>query len=198
MGRRSFFRPAPVLTCGGRSGRETCRSDSWPPDRPVSPSVGTPRGAHLSEWFDGHTTDVQKVTAANCVRQRNDTCPLFKGGPGVRAALSRPSRRGRVPRKALDRVADAVRPHGLEWIVSWWSWIVVAVGLMAAAIAVQFDEPWLEVLGAAAFLILFAWMVVVLRRGTGAAKSELLRSELSPRTHSSSTTRVSTTPPRDP
>lgn len=81
--------------------------------------------------------------------------------------------------------------------MSWWSWIVVAVGLMAAAIAVQFDEPWLEVVGAAAFLVLFAWVVVVLRRGTGAAKSELLRSELSPGIHSSSNARVSTTPPHD-
>ena len=89
-------------------------------------------------------------------------------------------------------------PPPSDWsgIVSWWSWIVVAVGLMAAAIDVQFDEPWLEVLGTAAFLILFAWMVVVLRRGTGAAKSELLRPELSPRTHASNT-RVPTSSPRD-
>jgi hypothetical protein len=47
--------------------------------------------------------------------------------------------------------------------VSWLSWIVVALGLIAAVIAVQFDEPWLEIAGATAFVLLFAWVVVALR-----------------------------------
>jgi hypothetical protein len=78
--------------------------------------------------------------------------------------------------------------------VSWSSWIVVVfglIGLIAAAIAVQFDEPWLEVAGAAAFLILFAWIVVSLRAGASSVKSELLRS-----VHSSKT-RVATSRPHD-
>lgn len=80
-----------------------------------------------------------------------------------------------------------------DWsrIVSWSSWIVVVFGLIAAAIAVQFDEPWLELAGAAAFLILFAWMVVALRAGASSVKSELLRS-----VHSSQT-RVATSRPHD-
>ena len=65
------------------------------------------------------------------------------------------------------------------------------MGLIAAAIAVQFDEPWLEVAGATAFLILFAWMVVALRAGAGSVKSELLGSV------QSSTTRVATGRPHD-
>ena len=69
--------------------------------------------------------------------------------------------------------------------MSWSSWIVVVVGVIAAAIAVQFDEPWLEVAGAAAFLILFAWMVVALRAGASSVKSELLRSVHSSKTRSS-------------
>lgn len=75
--------------------------------------------------------------------------------------------------------------------MSWSSWIVVVFGLIAAAIAVQFDEPWLELAGAAAFLILFAWMVVALRAGASSVKSELLRS-----VHSSKT-RVATSRPHD-
>ena len=47
--------------------------------------------------------------------------------------------------------------------MSGWSWIVVALGLIAAVIAVQFDEPWLELSGAATFVLLFAWVVVALR-----------------------------------
>ena len=47
--------------------------------------------------------------------------------------------------------------------MSWLSWIVVALGLIAAVIAVQFDEPWLEIAGATAFVLLFAWVVVALR-----------------------------------
>ena len=57
--------------------------------------------------------------------------------------------------------------------MSWWSWIVVVLGLIAAVIAVQFDEPWLEISGAAAFVLLFAWVVVALRVRAGAVKSEL-------------------------
>ena len=49
--------------------------------------------------------------------------------------------------------------------MSHWSWILVTLGLVAAIIAVQFDEPWLEVGGAAAFVVLFAWLVVALRQG---------------------------------
>jgi hypothetical protein len=64
--------------------------------------------------------------------------------------------------------------------VSGWSWIVVALGLIAAVIAVQFDEPWLEIAGAAAFVLLFAWVVVALRLRAGAVKSKL-----SPGSHSS-------------
>jgi hypothetical protein len=68
-------------------------------------------------------------------------------------------------------------PGLIDWsgTVSRWSWIVVAVGLIAAVIAVQFDEPWLEIAGAAAFVLLFAWVVVALRLRTGAVKSELSR-----------------------
>ena len=54
-----------------------------------------------------------------------------------------------------------------------WSWIVVALGLIAAAVAVQFDEPWLEIADAATFVLLFAWVVVALRVRTGAVKSAL-------------------------
>ena len=57
--------------------------------------------------------------------------------------------------------------------MAWWSWIVVALGLVAAVIAVQFDEPWLEMAGAAAFVLLFAWVVVALRLRTGGVKSGL-------------------------
>jgi len=74
--------------------------------------------------------------------------------------------------------------------VSWWSWIVVALGLIAATIAVQFDEPWLEISGAAAFVLLFAWVVVALRVRTGAVKSELSRNH-------SSTSRDPTSPPHE-
>lgn len=49
-----------------------------------------------------------------------------------------------------------------------WSWIVVILGLIAAVIAVQFDDPWLEVGGAAAFVLLFGWLVVALRLRTRA------------------------------
>lgn len=57
--------------------------------------------------------------------------------------------------------------------MSWWSWIVVALGLVAAVTAVQFDEPWLEIAGSALFVLLFAWVVVALRVRTGARKSAL-------------------------
>lgn len=50
--------------------------------------------------------------------------------------------------------------------MSSWSWIVVALGLTAAVIAVQFDEPWLEISGATTFVLLFAWLVVALRMRT--------------------------------
>ena len=76
------------------------------------------------------------------------------------------------------------------------SWIVVVLGLIAAIIAVQFDEPWLELSGAAAFVLLFAWVVVALRAGAGSVKSELLKSELSSRSHSSNT-RPPTSSPHD-
>ena len=46
------------------------------------------------------------------------------------------------------------------------SWILVVLGLIASVVAVQFDEPWLEVGGAAAFVLLFAWVVVALRLRT--------------------------------
>ena len=64
--------------------------------------------------------------------------------------------------------------------MSWSSWILVALGLIAAVVAVQFDDPWLEIGGAAAFVVLFACVVVALRLRTGAVKSELSR-----RSHSS-------------
>ncbi len=57
--------------------------------------------------------------------------------------------------------------------MSRWSWIVVGVGLIAAVIAVQFDDPWLPIAGAAAFVLLLAWVVVALRVCTGAVKSQL-------------------------
>lgn len=60
--------------------------------------------------------------------------------------------------------------------VSWQSWIVVALGLIGAVVAVQFDEPWLEIAGAAAFVVLFAWVVVALRFRTGGVKSGLSQS----------------------
>lgn len=47
--------------------------------------------------------------------------------------------------------------------MSWWSWILVVLGLIASVIAVQFDDPWLEVGGAATFVVLFTWVVVELR-----------------------------------
>ena len=53
------------------------------------------------------------------------------------------------------------------------SWVVVVLGVIAAVIAVQFDEPWLEISGAALFVALFTWVVVALRQRTGAARSEL-------------------------
>ncbi len=65
--------------------------------------------------------------------------------------------------------------------MSSWSWIVVALGLIAAVIAVQFDEPWLEISGSAAFVLLFAWVVVALRAHANALKSELSKSALPPR-----------------
>ena len=43
------------------------------------------------------------------------------------------------------------------------SWILAVLGLIAALVAVQFDNPWLEIGGSAAFVILFAWVVVALR-----------------------------------
>ena len=54
--------------------------------------------------------------------------------------------------------------------MSYWSWIVVVLGLIAAVVAVQFDQPWLEIGGAAAFILLFAWVVVALRRQASAIK----------------------------
>lgn len=57
--------------------------------------------------------------------------------------------------------------------MSWWSWVVVALGLIGAVVAVQFDELWLEIAGAATFVLLFAWVVVALRARTGAVKSAL-------------------------
>lgn len=53
------------------------------------------------------------------------------------------------------------------------SWAVVVLGLIAAVIAVQFDEPWLEISGAALFVSLFTWVVIALRQRTGAARSGL-------------------------
>ena len=64
--------------------------------------------------------------------------------------------------------------------MSSWAWIVVAVGMIAAVIAVQFDEPWLEMTGAATFVLLFAWVVVALRARAGAVRSDLLNTELPP------------------
>lgn len=66
--------------------------------------------------------------------------------------------------------------------MSSFSWVIVVLGLIAAVIAVQFDEPWLEMAGAATFVLLFAWVVVALRGRAGSARSDLLRSELPPRT----------------
>lgn len=57
------------------------------------------------------------------------------------------------------------------------SWVVVIIGMLAACIAVQFDEPWLEISGAATFVLLFAWVVVALRGRTTAVRSELSRSD---------------------
>jgi hypothetical protein len=54
--------------------------------------------------------------------------------------------------------------------MSRWSWIFAVLGLIAAVIAVQFDEPWLEIGGAAGFVLLFAWVVVALRHRTGGLK----------------------------
>jgi hypothetical protein len=54
--------------------------------------------------------------------------------------------------------------------VSWWSWVVVALGFIAAAVAVQFDEPWLEISGIAVFVLLFGWVVVALRARTRVLK----------------------------
>ena len=51
------------------------------------------------------------------------------------------------------------------------SWILAIVGLIAAVIAVQFDEPSLEIGGAALFVLLFAWVVVALRGHTSAMRS---------------------------
>ncbi len=51
------------------------------------------------------------------------------------------------------------------------SWILVVIGLIAAVIAVQFDEPWLEIGGAALFVLLFAWVVVALRGHASAIRS---------------------------
>lgn len=51
--------------------------------------------------------------------------------------------------------------------MSYGSWILVVLGLVAAFIAVQFDDPRLEIAGATAFVLLFAWVVVALRRTTG-------------------------------
>ena len=73
-----------------------------------------------------------------------------------------------------------------------WSWIVVALGLTAGVIAVQFDEPWLEMTGAATFVLLFAWVVVALRVRTSAVKSAL-----SPE-HPSSISRDSAVPRQEP
>ena len=57
--------------------------------------------------------------------------------------------------------------------MSRWSWVVVALGLTAAIVAVQFDDPWLEMAGAATFVVLFAWVVVALRVRTSQVKSAL-------------------------
>ena len=46
------------------------------------------------------------------------------------------------------------------------SWILAVLGLVAAFIAVQFDEPWLEIAGAVVFVLLFGWIVLVMRSGT--------------------------------
>lgn len=46
------------------------------------------------------------------------------------------------------------------------SWILAVIGLVAAFIAVQFDDPWLEIAGAVGFVLLFAWLVVVMRAGS--------------------------------
>ena len=65
--------------------------------------------------------------------------------------------------------SEAAARRLFDWsdTVSSWSWVIVALGLIAAIIAVQFDEPWLEISGAAAFVLLFAWVVVALRVHTG-------------------------------
>ena len=76
--------------------------------------------------------------------------------------------------------------------MSWWSWVVVALGLIVAVVAVQFDEPWLEIAGATTFVVLFAWVVVALRVRTGAVKSAL-----SPE-HSSSISRAAAVPRQEP
>ena len=47
-----------------------------------------------------------------------------------------------------------------------WSWILAVIGLVAAVIAVQFDDPRLELVGAAGFVLLFGWLVVVMRAGS--------------------------------
>ena len=70
------------------------------------------------------------------------------------------------------------------------SWVVVILGLIASIIAVQFDEPWLELAGTAGFVGLFAWVVVALRARTDAVKAELLR-------RPSSFAQDPTRPPRD-
>lgn len=73
--------------------------------------------------------------------------------------------------------------------MSWWSWVVVVLLLIAAVIAVQFDEPWLEITGAATFVLLFAWVVVALRVRTGAIRSALPHDPDSPSSAPDSTRR---------
>jgi hypothetical protein len=87
---------------------------------------------------------------------------------------------------------------GLDGNVSRTSWFLVVLGLVAASIAVQFDEPWLEISGATAFVLLFAFVVVALRGHVGAAKAELMRSESPPRRNSSTSDDAGSRPARQP
>jgi len=110
-------------------------------------------------------------------QHRYELCTLIAGHK-----YSRRAERRRIPRSTLlVRLPSGARAWPTDWSgpVSL-SWILVALGLIAAVIAVQFDEPWLEIGGAAAFVLLFAWVVVALRLRTGSVKSTL-----APRSHSS-------------
>lgn len=51
-----------------------------------------------------------------------------------------------------------------------WSWILAVLGLLAAVVAVQFDDPWLEIAGAVGFVLLFGWLVVAMRSRAGSVR----------------------------